>query len=74
MDGAVAFTKQAMTGFEFSGIKGHAAAARLRYGQLIGGDAGREAVEGAEAWMASENIANMSRVAAMLAPGFADLD
>ncbi len=74
LDAAASFTKEAMNEFEFAGIQGHAAAARRPYGQLTGGDGGQQAVEGADAWMASEGIVNPARVTAMLAPGFPGLD
>jgi hypothetical protein len=47
-----------------------AATARLRRGQLLGGDEGSRLVADAEAWMAGQGIRNAARMAAMLAPGF----
>jgi eukaryotic-like serine/threonine-protein kinase len=56
-------------GFETAGMKLHAAVARRRRGELQGGEAGRECVAGAEAWMAEQNIRSPARMCAMLAPG-----
>ncbi len=42
--------------------------ARLRRGQLIGGDEGSELIATAHAWMASEAIAEPERMAAVFAP------
>ena len=47
----------------------HAAAARRRRGELIGGEAGRGLVAAADAWMAGQSIKNPERMTAMLAPG-----
>jgi serine/threonine protein kinase len=46
----------------------HAAAARLRLGELIGGDQGRALIARAREWMQSQSIRNPDRMAAMLAP------
>lgn len=46
----------------------HAASARWRRGELLGGDQGRALVQQAEAWMAGQRIRNPARMAAMLAP------
>jgi serine/threonine protein kinase/tetratricopeptide (TPR) repeat protein len=50
----------------------HAALARRRRGQLVGGDQGRTLVAAADAWLADQRIARPDRWAAMLAPGFDD--
>ena len=68
------FTREAIEGFEAAGIQGHASAARRRYGQLVGGDEGGKLVAEADRWMESEGVVNPTRVTAMLAPGFEDLD
>jgi len=47
----------------------HAAVARRRRGELIGGDAGQSLVASTDAWMAGQSIRNPERMTAMLAPG-----
>ncbi len=47
----------------------HAAAARRRLGELIGGDEGTALIEEVDRWMASEGIRNPARLAAMYVPG-----
>jgi hypothetical protein len=47
----------------------HAAAARRRRGELLGGDEGQALVEASDAWMAEQGIKDPGRITAMLAPG-----
>jgi serine/threonine protein kinase len=47
----------------------HAAVARRRRGELLGGAEGAALVAAADEWMAGQTIAEPARVAAMLAPG-----
>jgi len=47
----------------------HAAAARRRRGEIMGGDTGRALVESADAWMTGQIIRSPERMTAMLAPG-----
>jgi len=47
----------------------HAAAARRRRGELVGGERGTTLVADADAWMASQKIRSPERMTAMLAPG-----
>lgn len=47
----------------------HAAVARRRRGEVVGGEQGRALVEAADSWMAGQGIQNPERMAAMLAPG-----
>jgi hypothetical protein len=47
----------------------HAAVARRRRGELMGGDTGQSLVASTDAWMAGQSIKNPDRMAAMLAPG-----
>ena len=47
----------------------HAAVARRRRGELLGGVQGAALLAEADAWMTGQAIRNPSRMAAMLAPG-----
>jgi eukaryotic-like serine/threonine-protein kinase len=47
----------------------HAAAARWRRGQLIGGDEGAAAIAGAESWMSGQGVRHPERMLWALAPG-----
>jgi hypothetical protein len=46
----------------------HAACARRRLGQLVGGDEGNRLVEEADAWMREQKVVQPSRIAALYAP------
>ncbi len=50
----------------------HAAAARRRRGELIGGGEGSSPVAQTDSWMKHQHIQNPSRMTVMLAPGFPD--
>jgi hypothetical protein len=63
--------RDAAARFDALAMRLNASAARRRLGILIG-DRGRNLVAEADAWMASEQIRNPSRMTAMLAPGFPD--
>ena len=67
---AVSLLREAIAGFDVADMALYAAASRRCMGALLGGDQGREAVSGADAWMTSETIKNPARMTAMLAPGF----
>ncbi len=69
---AVELLKSAHAGFQAVEMALHAAAARRRLGQLLGGDEGRALVASADAWMTNQQIRNPSRMVAVLAPGFRD--
>jgi hypothetical protein len=56
--------------FESADMGLFAASARRHLGQLRGGDEGRELIEQADAWMRTQLIADPSRMASCLAPGF----
>jgi hypothetical protein len=47
----------------------HAAVARRRRGELLGGEQGRALVAEADAWMTGEGVKNPTRMCAALAPG-----
>jgi len=68
-DRATALLGSAEAGFVTAEMALHAAVARRRRGELMGGDAGRGLVATADAWMASQGIRSPERMTAMLAPG-----
>ena len=53
-----------------AGLRLHAAAARRRLGERVGGSQGHRLVEQADAWMKGQNVRRPDRMAALLAPGF----
>jgi serine/threonine protein kinase len=55
-----------------AGLRLHAAAARRRLGEQLGGSRGHRLVEQAESWMRSQNVRRPDRMTALLAPGFPD--
>jgi tetratricopeptide (TPR) repeat protein len=67
--GAVAFLASAETGFEAADEGLHAAAARARRGELVGGPEGEKLRAEADAWMSKERVANPARICMLLAPG-----
>jgi serine/threonine protein kinase len=60
----------AVAGFERADMGQHAAIARRRLGQLLGGETGSALVVAADAWLLAEDVVSPARTAAMLAPGF----
>jgi serine/threonine protein kinase/tetratricopeptide (TPR) repeat protein/energy-coupling factor transporter ATP-binding protein EcfA2 len=62
--------REAVVGLERGDMPLYAAAARWQRGRVLAGDEGRALVEQAERWMGEQGIANVARMAAMLAPGF----
>jgi hypothetical protein len=66
---AVGWLDMAEQGFVGADMALHAAVARRRRGELLGGDAGRRLVEEADAWMSGEKIQRPERMSDMLAPG-----
>jgi eukaryotic-like serine/threonine-protein kinase len=68
-EAALRFLESAEAGFTAAAMALHAAATRRRRGELMGGDAGRDLVSGADAWMAAQSIKAPERMAAVLAPG-----
>jgi hypothetical protein len=55
-----------------AGLRLHAAAARRRLGERVGGSEGHRRVEHAEAWMRGQNVRRPERMTALLVPGFPD--
>ena len=66
---AVPLLESAEAGLLAAEMALHAAAARRRRGELIGGETGRGLVAATDAWMAGQSIKNPERMVAMLAPG-----
>ena len=66
---ALSLLERAETGLAAADMALHAAVARSRRGELLGGDTGRGLVAAADAWMAGQTIRNPERMRAMLAPG-----
>ena len=66
---ALAWLESAEAGLVAADMPLHAAAARRRRGELVGGEAGLGLVAAADAWMTGQGIANPERMTAMLAPG-----
>jgi tetratricopeptide (TPR) repeat protein len=60
----------AARGFEAADMALHAACARRRKGQLLGGDEGRALIEAADATLSEQGIRNPSRWTALHTPGF----
>jgi serine/threonine protein kinase len=60
----------AIGGFDAADMAILAACARRRKGLLLGGDAGRELITGADAFMAGEGIKNPARFTDIYSPGF----
>jgi eukaryotic-like serine/threonine-protein kinase len=69
-DLAVQLVETAAAGFEAADMGLHAAAARRRLGQLVGGERGAGLVGAADLWMLDQKIANPSRMTRLFAPGF----
>jgi tetratricopeptide (TPR) repeat protein len=66
---ATALLVSAEDGFTAADMGLHAACVRRRRGELLGGEAGRDLMARADAWMIGQKIRNPERMAAMLAPG-----
>jgi hypothetical protein len=69
---AVDLTARALERLELCGLLLYAAAVRRRYGALVGGASGQQAIEAADAWMKTQGVVAPVRMTAMLAPGFRD--
>jgi hypothetical protein len=60
----------AAAGFDAVEMKLHAACARRRLAQLVGGSEGAALRAGADGWLASQAVRNPQRMADLIAPGF----
>lgn len=69
VEDAVRLLASAEAGFVAADMALHAAVARRRRGELVGGDEGRALADAADAWMGGQSIRNPARITAMLAPG-----
>ena len=67
-----ALLETAIAGFDAVEMGLHAAVARRRLGQLIGGDSGATLVRAADLWMTDQRIKSPVAMSRLLAPGFAD--
>jgi hypothetical protein len=65
---AAAAYAQAAGLLEHAGLGMHAAAARVRQGELLGGEAGWKRISEAERWMKQQGIVRTARMVAMYAP------
>jgi hypothetical protein len=59
-----------IAGFEQQEMAGYAAAAKVRMGEIIGGQQGNQLVASAHATLSAEGVANVSRFVNVLAPRF----
>jgi hypothetical protein len=69
-DAAQARLARAVEGFERAEMRGYAAAARRRLGELTGGARGAALVAQADGALGAERVRRADRFAAMLVPGF----
>jgi serine/threonine protein kinase len=69
---AVRQLEAAIQGFDAAEMALHAACARRRKGQLLGGEEGRALIAAADARMREQGIKNPARWAALYTPGFSD--
>lgn len=67
---AIELTELAINGLEAADMALYAAAARRRFGELLGGDRGRELIAQSEAWMTRQQIKNPAAVTNLMVPGF----
>ena len=67
---ALAQLDAAIAGFDGADMALHAACARRRRGELIGGDEGSALIAAADAYMTGQNIKNPARWTRIYAPGF----
>ncbi len=68
-DSAIAAFADAARRFDTADMPMHAAVARIRHGDLVGGDEGKRLRAAGDAWMTREGVAQPARWVAMLAPG-----
>jgi hypothetical protein len=68
--GAIEALRSAAESAEAADMRLHAAVARLRLGELLGGAEGEDLASRASAWFGAQDVRAPRRLAAMLAPGF----
>lgn len=71
---AAAMLEAAIASFDAADMELHAAAARCRLGQLVGGSKGDDLIRQASSRMEVQQIRNQSRFTWMMAPGVPDLN
>jgi eukaryotic-like serine/threonine-protein kinase len=69
---AASLTSKAIEEFEASNMRLYAAAARMRLGEIMGGDTGSELIREADEWMNRQQIKNPAKVTNLMAPGFSE--
>jgi tetratricopeptide (TPR) repeat protein len=69
-EAAIGDLGRAIQHFESTGMALHAAAARRRLGEVLGGSAGQGELANADAWMTRAGILDQDGIVRMLAPGF----
>jgi hypothetical protein len=69
-DSTLFYLRSAESGFRAHDMGLFAATARIRIGNLIGGEAGKTTLENASTWMEAQGIRNPARMTAMLSPGY----
>jgi hypothetical protein len=67
---AVRLLRESATSYDALTMRLHAAAARLRLGDLLGGEEGHALQTAAVEWMSAQTIQDPKRMTDMLAPGF----
>jgi len=68
LDASRALYESAVRNFEKAEMSLHAAAARRRLGEATGGDAGRELIMAADAWMVGQGVKRPERLTRVLTP------
>lgn len=66
----LALLREALWGFEEAELGLHAACARRRLGEVLGGDEGRALTDQADRWLAAQGFRAPTRVLAYMTPGF----
>lgn len=67
---AIELLRESITGFEDTAQYLNANAARMRLGEMLGGDEGAELIEQSLDWFEHQNVDDPVRLAHAMAPGF----